>query len=88
MQEDQIALHQQQQEMEVNRVMGQYALTRVKCLLRWYQRTRLQKIEKHVMWILDEPEVHTRLSPQVGPSTTQGGRHGLRHRLALRVWPG
>ena len=71
MQEDQIALHQQQQEMEVNRVMGQYALTRVKCLLRWYQRTRLQKIEKHVMWILDEPEVHTRLSPQVGPSTTQ-----------------
>ena len=50
--------------------MSQYALTRVKCLLRWYQRTRLQKIEKHVMWILDEPEVHARLSPQVRPSTT------------------
>ena len=69
----------------MNRVMGQYALTRVKCLLRWYQRTRLQKIEKHVMWILDEPEVHARLSPQVGPNTTwRGGQH-LCQRLALRA---
>lgn len=42
--------------------MYSYELKRVRYLLQAYHRTRLQKIEKHILHILDKQDIMSRLS--------------------------
>lgn len=48
--------------MELPRLMYSYELKRVRYLLQSYHRTRLTKIEKFILHILEKEEVLNRLS--------------------------
>ena len=48
--------------MELPRLMYSYELKRVRYLLQCYHRTRLNKIEKFILHILERDEVLNRLS--------------------------
>ena len=61
-QEGVIADYRDNAEMELPRLMYSYELKRVRYLLQAYLRTRLKKIEKFVLHILENEQVLLRLS--------------------------
>lgn len=62
MQEGVIADYRDNPKMELPRLMYSYELKRVRYLLQAYHRTRLSKIEKFILHILEKEEVLMRLS--------------------------
>lgn len=62
MQEGVIADYRDNPQMELPRLMYSYELKRVRYLLQAYHRTRLSKIEKFILHILEKDEVLSRLS--------------------------
>lgn len=64
MQEAQLELMSDKPELEILRAIFSTELARIRFLLRSYLRTRLLKIEQHVMYILDNTEFKDRLSPK------------------------
>lgn len=56
------------------RAIWRLELARARHLVRAYLRTRLQKLERHITAVLDDPDMQARLSPRelqyakVGPS--------------------
>lgn len=63
-QEGVIADYRDNAEMELPRLMYSYELKRVRYLLQAYHRTRLKKIEKFILHILEKEEVLQKLSEQ------------------------
>ena len=61
-QEGVIADYRDNPQMELPRLMYSYELKRVRYLLQAYHRTRLSKIEKFILHILEKEEVLDRLS--------------------------
>ena len=61
-QEGVIADYRDNPQMELPRLMYSYELKRVRYLLQCYHRTRLSKIEKFVLHVLEKDEVLARLS--------------------------
>lgn len=61
-QEGVIADYRDNPEMELPRLMYSYELKRVRYLLQAYHRTRLNKIEKFILHILEKEEVLQNLS--------------------------
>ena len=61
-QEGVIADYRDNPQMELPRLMYSYELKRVRYLLQAYHRTRLSKIEKFILHILEREEVLNRLS--------------------------
>ena len=61
-QEGVIADYRDNPQMELPRLMYSYELKRVRYLLQCYHRTRLNKIEKFVLHVLEKDEVLGRLS--------------------------
>ena len=57
-----IADYRDNAEMELPRLMYSYELKRVRYLLQAYHRTRLKKIEKFILHILEKEEVLQKLS--------------------------
>ena len=70
-----IADYRDNAEMELPRLMYSYELKRVRYLLQAYHRTRLKKIEKFILHILEKEEVLQKLSQkeqayaQAGPQS-------------------
>jgi len=62
LQEGVIADYRDNPQMELPRLMYSYELKRVRYLLQAYHRTRLSKIEKFILHILEKEEVLNRLS--------------------------
>lgn len=62
LQDEQIELLKEREDMKLLVEIFMSELSRVRYLLRVYLRVRLQKVERHVMYILDSADVAARLS--------------------------
>ena len=81
MQEGVIADYRDNAEMELPRLMYSYELKRVSYLLQAYHRTRLKKIERFILHILEKEEVLQKLSEKEQTYAQAGSQSAMTKQL-------